>query len=499
MDMATTYDLIVIGGGINGVGIARDAAGRGLKVALVEQDDLAAHTSSASSKLIHGGIRYLEQYEFGLVRKALREREMLLGIAPHIAWPMRFVLPHDARLRPKWMIRIGLLLYDWLDPRRRLPRSRAVRLDAPPYAGLLAPQYRDGFVYSDCWVDDARLVVLNATDAQARGATILTRHRCTALTRGDGGWIASVAGGGTSISLHARAVVNAAGPWVADLAAMASGDAPDTRVRLVKGSHIVVPKMFGRLGASPHGFIFQNDDGRIVFALPYEDDFTLIGTTDAPAPTDLAAPEISDAETDYLLDAANDHFAATLTTEDVVWSYAGVRSLYDDGSTDPSDVTRDYVLQLDDTRAGAPIVHVIGGKITTYRRLAEDALAKLGHHRGAWTAGEPLPGGDIGPGGPAVHARRMIADHPGLPARLLTRLARRYGSRCSAVLGEALSVADLGEHFGADLYAAEVGYLIAHEFARTAEDVVWRRTKAGLRLTREQIDRLDAWMAARLG
>lgn len=499
--MESEFDLIVIGGGINGAGVARDAAGRGLKVALIERDDLAAHTSSASSKLVHGGIRYLEQYEFALVRKALKEREVLLAIAPHIVWPMRFVLPHDARLRPAWMIRIGLLLYDWLDMRRSLPASKAVRFDRAPFAGLLAEEYVRGFEYSDCWVDDARLVVLNAVDAAARGATILTRHECVGIERVGNVWSVAVRGDGGDMVLRGRSIVNAAGPWVEAIAAMTgsaqAGASPGHAVRLVKGSHIVVP----RIHDLDRAFIFQNDDGRIVFALPYERDFTLIGTTDAPSPPlgSLGDVAISDGETDYLIDVANRHFVRSIEREDIVWSYSGVRSLYDDGSADAADVTRNYVLKHDGGDGGPSVVHIIGGKITTYRRLAEDVLALLapGIDTGGepWTADAPLPGGTIGASGPRIYAAWLASQYPAMPPALLARFARSYGSVSGAILGEAIRPRDLGHHFGADLYEAEVRHLMVQEFAQTADDVVWRRTKLGLRLSGEEVAALNEWMA----
>lgn len=503
--MENAFDLIVIGGGINGAGVARDAAGRGLKVALVERDDLAAHTSSASSKLVHGGIRYLEQYEFGLVRKALQEREVLMHIAPHIVWPMRFVLPHDARLRPAWMIRIGLLLYDWLDMRRSLPASKGVRLDRPPFAGLLAEEYTRGFEYSDCWVDDARLVVLNAVDAAARGATILTRHECVGIARDGDHWRVTVRGDGDDFTLTARAIVNAAGPWVEQVMAltgseMAAGAPPGHIVRLVKGSHIVVP----RIHDLDRAFIFQNDDMRIVFALPYERDFTLIGTTDAPSPPtgELGEVAISEAETDYLIAVANRHFTRRVRRRDIVWSYSGVRSLYDDGSADAADVTRNYVLRHDGGGDVPQAVHIIGGKITTYRRLAEDVLAllapQIGADAAAWTADAPLPGGTIGASGPGIFSAWLASQYPDLPRAMLARFARSYGGLSSAILGEAKRPSDLGQHFGADLYGAEVRHLIDNEFARTADDVIWRRTKLGLRLSVAEIETLDDYIAGAL-
>jgi len=426
-----------------------------------------------------------------------------MHIAPHIVWPLRFVLPHDARLRPAWMLRIGLLLYDWLDLHRSLPASKAVRLDRPPFAGVLASHYMRGFEYSDCWVDDARLVVLNAVDAAAHGATILTQHECVGIARDGDHWRVGVRGDGEDTTLTARAIVNAAGPWVEQVMAL-SGNAlashapPGHVVRLVKGSHIVVP----RIHELDRAFIFQNDDRRIVFALPYENDFTLIGTTDADPPPlgEMGEVAISSAETDYLIDVANRHFAKTIDRSAIVWSYAGVRSLYDDGSADAADVTRNYVLKHDGSDSAPQAVHIIGGKITTYRRLAEDVLALLAPEIDAggapWTADAPLPGGTIGSSGPSVYAAWLASQYPGLPHTMLARFARSYGSASGTILGNAKRPADLGQHFGADLYAAEVSHLIDNEFARTADDVIWRRTKLGLRLSPAEVERLGDHVAA---
>jgi glycerol-3-phosphate dehydrogenase len=481
-----SYDLLVIGGGINGAGIARDAAGRGLSVLLVEKDDLAAHTSSASSKLIHGGLRYLEQYEFRLVAEALAEREVLLRIAAHLVRPARFIMPHVPQLRPRWMIRTGLFLYDHLGRRTRLPGSHAVRLDRAPYNAGLKPEYRHGFAYSDCRVDDARLVVANALDARARGARVRTRTECLTAKRENGGWTAQLRSGDSERSITAKAIVNAAGPWVKTVLNERLHQASRDNVRLVRGSHIVVPRLYD----GDHAFILQNEDRRVVFMIPYEERYTLIGTTDVAHEQDRARAEASAAEAEYLCRAASRYLARPVFPADIVWRYAGVRPLYDDGTADPSAVTRDYVLRLDDGQDGAPVLSVFGGKITTYRRLAEHALGKLARRfpgmGPAWTAGALLPGGAI-PGGDLGRFERHLAQrYPGLPQTVLSALAQRHGTLTYEVLGNASAVADLGEHFGAELYAREMDYLVEREWAVNAEDVLWRRTKAGLHLTAEQ-------------
>jgi glycerol-3-phosphate dehydrogenase len=488
------YDLLVVGGGINGAGIARDAAGRGLSVLLVEQDDLAGHTSSASTKLIHGGLRYLEHREFRLVRKALAERERLIAAAPHILWPMRFVMPHDAHLRPAWMIRVGLFFYDHLARRDRLAGSRAVDLRSHPAGRALRPAFRRGFEYSDGWADDARLVVLNAIDARERGATVLTRTRCEAVTR-DGGWHALLAGPSGRTAVGARALVNAAGPWAADFLHRRSPLAARHRVRLVKGSHIVVRRLFDH----DHAYIFQAPDRRIVFALPYEGDFTLLGTTDVEHGGDPGAARISGAEIEYLCMMANRYFARGIAAADVVWSFAGLRPLLDDDSDDPSAVTRDYVLDLDEQ--GAPALSVFGGKLTTYRVLAEAAVDRvataLGGNRTAWTAGVPLPGGDL-PGADFDRFQRETAARwPWLPSALCLRLARAYGTRMERILGAAKAMADLGDAVLPGLYATEIDYLLREEWACTADDILWRRSKLGLHLGPEAPAILDRWIAAR--
>ncbi len=466
--LSKPYDILIIGGGINGCGIARDAAGRGLKVLLVEKDDLAAHTSSASSKLIHGGLRYLEHYEFRLVREALAEREVLLAAAPHIIWPMTFVLPHDPSMRPSWLLRLGLFLYDHIGGRRTLPGSRAVELSG---MGLL-PGWRRGFTYADCWVDDARLVALCAVDAAERGAEIATRTACLSARRGEGLWQAALSDGR---NVAARALVNAAGPWAGQVLHRVTGTRNASPVRLVKGSHIVLPRLY----PGDHAFILQNDDRRIVFAIPYEGRFTLVGTTDVPVEGEPGAAAIDAAERDYLLRVVERYFGGGHGAGDVVWSYSGLRPLFDDGSADPSAVTRDYVLELEAGEGQAPLLSVFGGKITTFRRLAEEALGRLRPLIGGggdWTRTAVLPGGDIGDF--ATFAAEMARRYPFLPQ--IGRLARAYGSRAARFLDGARHAADLGEDYGGGLTEAEVDYLVRNEWARTAEDVLWRRSKLGL-------------------
>jgi glycerol-3-phosphate dehydrogenase len=497
-----TCDLLIIGGGINGAGIARDAAGRGLQVVLAEKGDLAGATSSASSKLIHGGLRYLEQYAFRLVREALAERDVLLGNAPHIIRPMRFVLPHSEEQRPVWMIRIGLWLYDHLGwhPGRKsvLPASHAVKLPASPLGRGLRADLADGFVYSDCWVDDARLVVLNARDAADRGAAILTRTTVQSARRIDGSWQARLAGGdGRMIDVSARAVVNAAGPWVRDVLGGALGVNVAPNVRLVKGSHIVVPKIY----EGDHAFILQNRDRRVVFVIPYEGRFTLIGTTDVPFNDDPSGVAITQDEITYLCDAVNRYLASPVRPEDIVWSYAGVRPLYDDGSSAASEVTRDYVLDLNNAHGAAPILSVFGGKITTYRRLAEHALERLAPFfpamKPAWTVAAPLPGGDM----PGANFEGFLAsrarDWPWLPADHLRALARRHGTKLDHIVAGANRVEDMGEHFGAGLYAREVDLFLDREWAASAEDILLRRTKLALHMSAGEKSALAAYLARR--
>ena len=489
-------DLLVIGGGINGAGIARDAAGRGLRVALVEQGDFAGATSSASSKLIHGGLRYLEHYDFGLVAHALAERAVLLRLAPHLVRPLRFVMPHVTALRPAWMIRAGLWLYDRLGGTRHLPRSEAVSLLPDGLGAALDPRYQRGFAYWDACVDDARLVILNLRSAQEHGAQILPRTRFLGATRTTGGWHARLQTEGQAAprSVRVRALVNAAGPWVATALANCGNSAARATVQLVKGSHIVVPRVHAR----EHAYILQHNDGRVIFMLPYEQDFTLIGTTDlrVAGPDGHVAPDAG--EVAYLLDAVNRYLARPLSERDVVWRYSGVRPLYDDGSADPARTTRDYHLALE-AHDGAALLTVYGGKITTYRRLAQEVLALLRPHLdasqrlpGPWTQGERLPGAppDLAAAGQALRAR-----YPQLPASLCADLLRRHGTLAQALLGDATTPASLGRAFGAGLYEREVDWLRRHEWALRPDDVLWRRTKCGLHMSAAERDAFATWFA----
>jgi glycerol-3-phosphate dehydrogenase len=484
MDADAQADLLIIGGGINGAGIARDAAGRGLSVVLCEKDDLAGATSSASSKLIHGGLRYLEHYEFRLVREALAEREVLLRAAPHLVHPMRFIMPHAPELRPAWMIRAGLLLYDYLARRQTLPASERIDLTLPPWNDGLKSVYSRGYAYSDCRVDDARLVIANARAAAALGAEVLTRTRLIAARREGGGWRAVLRdAAGAQREIGVRAIVNAAGPWVGQVLTEVLHETSPFRLKLVQGSHIVVRRLYqGR-----HAFILQNDDRRVVFVYPYEQRYTLIGTTDVEVEGGPEQCGASDAEVAYLCRAAGRYFVRGIEPGDVVWRYCGVRPLFDDGATDPSAVTRDYVLHVAGNAHAAPVLSVFGGKITTYRRLAQEALERLRpwfpRLAPAWTARALLPGGDLaGQAFSSFADERLGRDFPWLEDELRLALAHRHGGRVADVLGDARSMSDLGEHFGAGLYAREVDYFVAHEWARSAEDVLWRRTKAGLHL-----------------
>jgi len=496
-DGETALDLLVVGGGINGAGIACDAAGRGLSVALVEQDDLAAATSSASSKLIHGGLRYLEQFEFRLVREALAEREVLLGKAPHIIRPLRFVLPRRRDMRPAWMLRLGLFLYDHLARRDRLPGSCGLDLGRDPAGAPLKPEFRRGFAYYDCRVDDARLVVLNAMQAAEKGARVLTRHRLVRARRSDGVWRAEVEDRRTNatLTLAARALVNAAGPWVDHVLSDVLGLAVGRHVRLVKGSHIVVPKLHD----GDDAYILQHRDGRVTFVLPYEGGYSLIGTTDLGFDGDPAGVAPSAEEVAYLVEAVHHYFRAPVDLTDVVWSYAGVRPLYDDREADLSAVTRDYVLDLDGDRARPPALSVFGGKITTYRRLAEEALELLAPFfpglGPAWTAGSTLPGGDLPVGGLDALVAALAGSYPRLPADYLSALARRHGTLAGAVLADARTEADLGRDFGAGLRAREIDYMRSNEWAKTAADVLWRRSKCGLHMAPEARAAVEAYLA----
>ena len=495
-----TFDLLVIGGGINGAGIARDATGRGLSVMLVERDDLAAHTSSSSTKLIHGGLRYLEHYEFRLVAEALAEREVLLKLAPHIIEPLAFVLPHEPHLRPAWMIRAGLFLYDRLGGRMTLPRSFGVRLAGERWGAGLKSRFTRGFVYSDARVDDARLVVLNALDARSRGAAIRVGTKLVGARRDGGVWRATLDTAGRVEQVTARALVNAGGPWVKDdLDSVSTGPMKED-VRHVKGSHVVVPRVHNEA----HAYILQNADNRIVFVIPYQDRYSLIGTTDIPVDA-YDDPQISGDEIDYLLALANGYLERPLARSDIVWTYSGVRPLYDDGSADPSAVTRDYVLKIDALDAPidgnrAPVLSIFGGKITTYRKLAEHALADLAPYfasmKAPWTRNATLPGGDLPNGNRAEFEAALIVRYPQLQPMLLRALARRHGTRAIDLLGDARTAADLGEDFGVQLTAREIDYLVTNEWARTADDVLWRRTKCGLPMTRDARARVADYLAA---
>lgn len=488
------FDLLVVGGGINGVGIARDAAGRGLSVLLCEQDDLAAHTSSASTKLIHGGLRYLEYFKFNLVRKALREREALLRAAPHIISPLRFVMPHDARLRRAWLIRAGLFLYDHLGGRGLLPGSANVDLTSSELGAPLRSQFSRGFVYSDAAVDDARLVVLNALDAAERGATIRPRTRFISARRHPDHWEATIQAGdqGATQVVRTRAMVNAAGPWAMNLMHSALGVAPKHSLLMGKGSHIVVRRLFDH----DHAYILQMPDRRVVFAIPYERDFTLVGTTDIAFQGDPSHVRISPEEAAYLCQAVNRYFRRETSPSDVVWSYAGVRPLLDDAAADIAAVTRDYAIEYDDRRGHAPLLSVLGGKITTYRRLAEEALAllalRLGSAREGWTEHARLPGGDIAD----ADFGRFVSDLQGhygwLPRDLLYRYAHAYGTRIHRLLNGASGLHGLGQELGDGLFEAEVDYLVKHEWAQSAEDILWRRSKLGLRAAPDTVERLNA-------
>jgi glycerol-3-phosphate dehydrogenase len=491
------FDLAIIGGGINGAGIARDAAGRGLRVLLVEQDDLASGTSSASTKLIHGGLRYLEHGWFRLVREALPEREVLLRLAPHLIRPMRFVLPLEPGLRSRWMLRLGLFIYDHLGGRKILPATSAIDLLRDPLGAPLQARYRHGFEYSDCQVDDARLVVLNARDAADRGAQIRTRTRCLRAERGEV-WRLAFGAGGHEDVVTARVLINATGPWAGSFNEAVLHQLRPAGLRLDKGTHIVVRRMF----AHDRGYIFQTRNSRVVFALPFTRDFTLVGTTDSSFSGDPATVAPTAEEITYLCGVVNDYFRIAIAPEDVVWSFAGVRSLYDDGSSKrqaPQDMPRDYVLALDQERGAAPLLTVYGGKITTYRRLAEAALDRLAPSFGArpaWTANASLPGGDFAVDGFETLLSKTRRSWPFLREAHARRLVRAYGTRVGQILGSAKRLADLGPRLGADLTAAEVRYLMAHEWAQTADDVLWRRSKLGLRVSAEERVRLAEFMAA---
>src|SRR6202048_843760 len=494
------FDLAIIVGGVNGCGIARDAAGRSNSVFLCEMNDLASGTSSWSTKLVHGGLRYLEYYEFRLVREALIEREILGQIAPHILGPLPFVLPHHDALRPAWLLRLGLFLYDHIGGRHLLPPTRSVDLTRDEVGKpLITGRYTKGFKYPDCFVDDARLVVLTARDAADRGAEIRTRSRAVEIRQADKIWRVTVedTASGARNTIHARAVVHAGGPGVEDVRASGAGVNARAKVRLVQGSHIVVRKLY----AHDRAYMFQNGDGRIVFVIPYQDDFTLIGTTDRDFEGDPAKVKASTEEIKYLCDSVSEYLAKPVKPEDVVWTYAGVRPLYDDGASEAKAATREYVFELD-TPGGAPLLSIYGGKITTYRRLAEEALERLSPYlrsakaREGWTAKSPLPGGDLDVSAIAALSAELVRSYPFLEPAHANRLAHAYGTRASKLLGNAKSMDDLGQSFGATLTESEVRYLMAVEWACIADDIVWRRSKLGLRLSPAEIAALDEWIAA---
>ena len=484
------HDLLIIGGGINGTAIARDAAGRGLSVLLCEKDDLARHTSSASTKLIHGGLRYLEYYEFRLVREALIERERLLRAAPHIIWPMRFVLPYDEGQRPAWMLRLGLFLYDHLGGRELLPGTKTVDLSEAPHKGVLEARLKTGFEYSDCWVEDARLVALNAVDAANHGADVRVGVEVRTVKPVGGGYRATLSDGTT---VEAKGLINAAGPWVDEVLGRVKPGRNDAGLRLVKGSHIVTKRLF----PGEHAYIFQNADNRIIFAIPYERDFTLIGTTDVPWEQAPGPMEISAQETDYLCAAASEYFKDDITAADVVWSYAGVRPLYDDKSENASAVTRDYVLDIDEVSEGRPVLSIYGGKITTSRKLAEHVLEKLeDYYPGmaeAWTGEAQLPGGDIPADDFDGFVHEQCGRYSNVPGDVVLHLCRAYGTRITLVLGEG---GNMGERFGARLTEAEARYLINHEWARHPDDILFRRTKHGVHMSTAEIAAFTRWLEA---
>lgn len=496
LEKEAIYDVAVVGGGVNGCGIARDSAGRGLSVVLFEKDDLAQGTSSASTKLIHGGLRYLEYYEFGLVREALTEREILLKNAPHIIWPMRFVLPHHKELRPAWLLRCGLFLYDHIGGRKILPPTKMLNLSSHECGNPLVDTFKKGFEYSDCWVDDARLVALNALDASRLGAHIHTRTRCVNAERVDGVWHVTVKSNTDKSErvIKAKTLVNAAGPWVDDLLGNIKERSDDKKnVRLVRGSHVIVPKIYSH----DRAYIFQNADGRIIFAVPYEQDFTLLGTTDQDHESMDGVVEITENETQYICDSASVYFKKPILRSSVVWTYSGVRPLFNDGSSEAKEATRDYVLTVSDVEGKAPLLNIFGGKITTYRHLSEDALAKLTSYLPnmgkAWTSEASLPGGDF----PVSEVDQMItklqADHAFLNKKWATRLFKSYGMSAWSVLDGAKSKDDLGQSFGATLTESEMVYLRDVEWARTSEDVLWRRTKLGLHMTESERIEVAHW------
>jgi glycerol-3-phosphate dehydrogenase len=495
----TVFDLLVVGAGINGAGLARDAAGRGLKVLLVDQGDIGGATSSASTKLIHGGLRYLEHFEFGLVRESLAEREILLSIAPHLAHEQRFVIPHTPAQRPRWMIRLGLALYDGLARGASLKRAEAVDLRGTPYGAPLRPEFARGFAYSDLATDDARLTLLNAVSAAQFGAQVMTRMQLVGARRAGDQWKAVLqAADGVQWECAARILVNAAGPWTAELRKAIAGDAGPESLRLVKGSHLVVPKRY----EGGQAYLLQNDDGRIAFVIPFEDEFSLVGTTEVPLEAPDAAPRMDAAEAGYLCGLVNRFFRTPLRPEQAVWSFAGIRALYDDGQGNASAVSREYRLTVDGAAGEAPLLSIFGGKLTTYRHLAERVLERLQPWlpglRPSWSAAVHLPGGGLGKGGLPGLLLELARRYPKLSPDLLHALARRHGTLAGRVLGQVQTEAELGEHFGGGLHAAEVDYMIAHEWARTEEDILWRRTKCGLKTNEAARGRLADYLRERI-
>ncbi len=486
-------DLVIIGGGINGTGIGRDAVGRGLSVLLCEQADFASATSSASSKLIHGGLRYLEHHEFRLVREALKEREVLLKNAPHLVRPMRFILPHAPHLRPAWMIRLGLFLYDFLARRKTLPACRGLSFDQ---SSPLTAAFRKGFEYSDCWVDDARLVISNAIDIAEMGGTVLNRTRCVEAQRLNDVWKVTLEDCLTSQqhTVYSRGLVNAAGPWVAKVLKEDLQQTSPYGIRLIKGSHIIVPRMYD----DNRAFILQNEDLRIVFVIPYLDNYSVIGTTDVEYQGNPADVSITEEETEYLLNVVNNHFSTRISASDIIHTYSGVRPLCDDESNDPSAITRDYTLTVEDKDGQLPLLNVFGGKLTTYRKLGEAALEQLHTYypnmQSSWTADEPLPGGNLDTPDFDQFLKKIQRRYPWLPETMCQQYARRYGQRCLKLLNGTKTLDDLGRHFGGSLYAREVDYLVRNEWAMSADDILWRRTKTGLEVNQEQREQLEAYL-----
>jgi glycerol-3-phosphate dehydrogenase len=488
-----SYDLFVIGGGVNGCGIARDAAGRGLSVFLAEQNDLASGTSSASTKLIHGGLRYLEHYEFRLVREALIEREVLLQSAPHIIWPLRFILPHHDGLRPRWMIRLGLFMYDHLGGRKILPPTRSVNLTTDETGKPLKDDFTRGYEYSDCWVEDSRLVVLNARDAKNRGAEIRTRTKVVTARRDGNEWTVDISSDGKTETIRAKALINSAGPWVSQVLGQVVGHNDPAKIRMVKGSHLVVDKLYDH----DRCYIFQNADGRICFAIPYEHNYTLIGTTDEDHKGDPGKPEASDAEIDYMLAAASEYFKKPVTRAQLKWAYSGIRPLYDDGASKAQEATRDYVLKLDKPEGQAPILSVFGGKITTARKLAESVMDEIKpffpQMKGQWTASSTLPGGDLPHDTVEARIAELQRKYSFLKPANIRRLFRAYGTEVESILGEARFATDLGEAIG-PLTSKEIEHLKSKEWAVTADDVLWRRSKLGLHMKPEEQEALRVYM-----